>query len=92
MLKGMQMKESGALLFDFYQRITASDAPVKERAFQEYYQVERTITEPMFEHLAELFSQGEHKAFTLRHFKALHSFNGKEYGWADLKQNPNFQV
>jgi hypothetical protein len=92
MLKGLKMKESGAALYDYYKRLTASEAPVKERSFQEYYQVERTLTEPMMEHLAELFSGGEHKAFTLRHFKALHSFSGKEYGWPDLKLHPTFQV
>jgi hypothetical protein len=92
LLKGIGVKESGAILYDFYQRLTASEAPVKERSFQEYYEVERTLCDEMVDHLSTLFSSGEHKAFTLRHFKALHSFNGKEYGWPDLKLNPTFQV
>jgi hypothetical protein len=91
-LKGLGVKESGALLYEFYKKLTASDAPVKERAFQEYYMVERTLTEAMVEHLSELYSSGEHKAFTLRHFKALHSFSGKEYGWPQLQMDPTFQV
>jgi hypothetical protein len=88
----MQVRESGAGLYDFYKKLTASDAPVKERAFMEYYMIERTLSKPMVDHLSHVFSSGEHKAFTLRHFKALHSFNGKEYGWDNLNVNPNFQV
>jgi hypothetical protein len=92
MLKGITIKESGALLFDFYQRLTASEAPVKERSFQEYYQVERTLSDEMFDHLCAVYSAGDHKAFTLRHFKELHSFKGKEYGWPDLHLHPHYQV
>jgi hypothetical protein len=85
-------RESGSALYEFYKKLTASDAPIKERAFMEYYMVERTLSEPMVEHLAVLYSSGDHRAFTLRHFKALHAFNGKEYGWIDLQLNPTFQV
>jgi hypothetical protein len=91
-LRGIGVKETGAALYDFYKKLTASEAPVKERAFQEYYMVERALSEAMVDHLAELYSSGDHRAFTLRHFKALHSFNGKEYGWPDLHLHPTFQV
>jgi hypothetical protein len=91
-LRGIEIKESGAALYEFYKKLTASDAPVKERAFQEYYMVERTLADAMVEHLSELYSSGEHRAFTLRHFKALHGFNGNEYGWPKLHLDPSFQV
>jgi hypothetical protein len=54
--------------------------------------VERTLSDAMVTHLSELYSSGEHRAFTLRHFKSLHGFNGKEYGWPDLHLDPAFQV
>jgi hypothetical protein len=91
-LKGLPVKETGAGLYDFYKKLTASDAPVKERAFMEYYMIEKTLTNEMVDYLAQVYSSGEHKAFTLRHFKALHGFNGKEFGWPDLQLDPNFQV
>jgi hypothetical protein len=91
-LKGLAVKETGVGLYEFYKRLTATEAPVKERAFMEYYMIERTLTVQMVDHLADLFSSGEHKAFTLRHFKALHSFNGKDFGWTDIQLNNTFQV
>jgi hypothetical protein len=91
-LKGIQFKESAASLFEFYRKLTATDNPVKERAFHEYYSVERTLTGETLDHLAQCYSSGDHRAFTLRHFKALHAFSGKEYGWADIEKTSMFQV
>jgi hypothetical protein len=91
-LKGLRVKESAAALFDFYRKLTATENPVKERAFHEYYVCESTLTEQMLEHLSHCYSSGDYKAFTLRHFKALHGFSGKDYGWVDIQKTSTFQV